>query len=48
MVYIVRYHYSLAIQLYKRCVCTIWNITYITFRREHRKKALHHSIIKTF
>ena len=45
MFYIVKYHYSLAIQRYKRCVCTVWETTDITFRREHRKKAPHHSCL---
>ena len=45
MIYIVRYHYSLAVQRYKSCVCMVWDTTDITFRREHREKALHHSFL---
>ena len=48
MVYNVRYHCLLAIQRHIRCVCTIWNTTVITIRREHRKKDPHHSSLGVY
>ena len=49
MVYIVRYHHSLPLQRYRKCVRTVWDKTDIKFRTEHREKAPHQKqkILKT-